>query len=208
MSRLKQKKDEPITAFRTTRSMAAYNSGKAKLNSINIQSSMEARPKLTIELTKVDKTLEGLCLIILILLWTGIIAGFSKLPDEIPSHFNASGQADDYSNKTSIFNLPIVVTILYLGMTILNRYPHVYNYSATLTMENAGRLYKSATRLIRILKLAVIVIFTGIVLLTCNSAITKGDGLGVWFLPVVLALMFVPTIIYLLTSWNSTKSFK
>ena len=169
---------------------------------------MEVRPKITIDLTKVDRTLEGLCLIILILLWTGTIAGFSKLPDQIPSHFNAAGQADDYSSKRSIFTLPIVATIFYLGMTIINRYPHVYNYPATVTAENARRLYTSATRLIRTLKLAVVVIFSAIVLLTYKSVFNKGDGLGFWFLPAVLALMFVPVIIYLIKTPNSKKSYE
>ena len=159
---------------------------------------MEVRPKITTELTRVDRALEGLCLIILILLWTGTIAGFSKLPDQIPSHFNAPGQADDYSNKRSIFTLPIVATILYFGMTLINRYPHVYNYPATVTAQNARSLYTSATILIRTLKLAVVVIFSGIALMTYRSVSTKGDGLGTWFLPVVVSLMFVPVIIYLL----------
>ena len=159
---------------------------------------MEVRPKITLKLTKVDTVLEGLCLIILTLLWTGTIAGFSKLPGQIPSHFNAAGEADDFSNKSTIFILPMVATILYLGMTIINRYPHIYNYPATVTSENARRLYTSATRLIRTLKLGLVIIFSGIVLLTYKSVFTEGDGLGTWFLPAALTLMFVPTLIYLL----------
>jgi len=161
---------------------------------------LETRPKISIDLTKVDRMLEVLCIIMLILLWIATIAGFSKLPDQIPTHFNAAGQADDYSNKRSIFTLPIIATIIYSGMTIINRYPHLYNYPATVTVENARRLYTFTTRLIRILKLTVVVIFSGIVLLTYKSVFTQGDGLGTWFLPVALTLMFVPTIIYLLKS--------
>ena len=158
---------------------------------------METRPKIKPRLSRLDRALEGLCLVILILLWIGTIAGFSKLPGQIPSHFNAAGQADDYSSKGSIFTLPIVATIIYIGMTIINKYPHIYNYPATVTAENACRLYTSATRLIRTLKLAVVVVFSAIVLLTYTSATGKGDGPGAWFLPVVLTLMLVPVIIYL-----------
>ncbi len=166
---------------------------------------MEVRPKLIIELTKVDKVLEASCFIILIILWTGTIAGFSKLPDQIPSHFNAVGQADDYSDKTSIFTLPIVATVLYIGMTILNKYPHIYNYPATVTAENARRLYTSATKLIRVLKLAVVVIFSGIVFMTYKTSLTHSDGLGAWFLPLAVGLMILPNIFYLLKSSNSKQ---
>src|SRR2546428_8950316 len=103
------------------------------LTSVIIHTSMEARPKLIIELTKVDKLLETVCLMILVVLWLGTIAFFSKLPDQIPSHFNAAGQADDFSYKTHIFVLPIVATIIYIGMTILNKRPHIYNYLTTVT---------------------------------------------------------------------------
>ncbi len=166
---------------------------------------MEARPKLTIELTKVDKTIETVCLITLIVLWTGTMAGFPKLPEQIPSHFNAAGQVDAYSEKTSIFILPIIATILYIGMTILNKYPHIYNYPARVTVENARHLYTSATRLIRVLKLAVIVIFSGIVFMTYKTSLTNGDGLGAWFLPLAVGLMILPSIFYLIKSSNSKQ---
>jgi len=166
---------------------------------------MEVRPKLIIEHTRVDKVLEASCFIILIILWTGTIAGFSKLPDLIPSHFNAGGQADDYCDRISIFTLPIVATVLYIGMTILNRYPHIYNYPARVTVDNARHLYTSATRLIRVLKLAVIVIFSGIVLMTYKTSLTDGYGLGTWFLPLAVGLMILPSFIYLIKSSNSKQ---
>lgn len=167
---------------------------------------MEARPKIRIELSKLDKVLETLCITLLIALWVGTIAFFSELPGQIPSHFNARGQADDFSSKKQIFVLPTVATIIYVGMTLLNRHPHIYNYLTTVTMENARQLYTSATRLLRILKLAVVVIFSGLVFMTYKTALANGDGPGAWFLPFVLALMIVPSIFYLLKSSNPKQS--
>lgn len=166
---------------------------------------MEQRPKLKLELSKSDKFLEMVCLTILVVLWVGTVSFFSKLPDQIPSHYNAAGQADDFSKKAQIFILPIVATVLYIGMTILNKYPHIYNYPATVTTENARRLYTSATRLIRILKLAVVIIFSGIVFMTYKTALANGSGLGVWFLPFALGLMILPNIFYLLKSSNAKQ---
>jgi uncharacterized membrane protein len=166
---------------------------------------MEARPKLKIELSKIDKFIETLCIIILVALWVGTIAFFSKLPDQIPSHFNAAGQADDFSNKKHIFVLPIVATIIYVGMTFLNKRPHIYNYLTTVTIENARQLYTSATRLIRVLKLAVVVIFSGIVFMTHKTSLANGGGLEAWFLPFLLLLMTVPNIFYLLKSSDSKQ---
>lgn len=164
---------------------------------------MEARPKLKIELTTVDRILETVCLTLLVLLWVGTTAYFSKLPDQIPSHYNAAGQADDFSGRIHIFVLPIVTTVIYVGMTLLNKRPHIYNYPATITQENARRLYTSATKLIRILKLGIVIIFSGIVFMTFKTSLTGGDGLGPWFLPLAVGLMILPNILYLLKSFNS-----
>ena len=157
---------------------------------------MEARPQIIIKLTRVDKALETLYLIILILLWVATIAGFSELPEQIPSHFNAAGEADDYSNRISIFMLPVVASIIYTGITLLNRYPHLFNYPAKVTVENARHLYTSATRFFRIIKLTVVIIFSAIVLLTYKAVFTKSEGIGAWFLPAILALILVPVLIY------------
>jgi uncharacterized membrane protein len=168
-------------------------------------STMEKKPRITIKLSVTDKAVEVVCVIILLALWGGTIIGFPNLPEQIPTHFNGAGQVDDHGDKTNIFILPVVATVIYFGMTILNRYPQIYNYPATVTNENARRLYTSATRLIRILKLIVVVVFSIIVLQTYRSAFTKGDGLGEWFLPVVIALLFIPTIAFLLFSQRSRK---
>ena len=164
---------------------------------------MDARPKLKVELRKTDKVLEVLCLMALVSLWVGTVAGFSQLPEQIPSHFNASGKADDFSGKTHIFFLPVVATILYIALTILNQYPHRYNYTTAVTHENAKPLYASATRLVRVLKLSVILILSGIVFMTYKSVVNRTEGLGAWFLPVSLGFMLVPTIVYLLIPYKT-----
>ncbi|GEO12265.1 DUF1648 domain-containing protein [Segetibacter aerophilus] len=166
---------------------------------------MEAKPKIKIELTIVDKILENVSLSILVLLWVGTIIFFSKLPEQIPSHYNAAGLADDFSGKTHIFILPIIATVIYVGMTILNKHPHIYNYPAIVTQENAARLYTSAAKLLRVLKMAVIIIFSGIVFMTYQTALTNGEGLGAWFLPLAVGLMILPNIFYLFNSPNSKQ---
>jgi hypothetical protein len=51
-------------------------------------------------------------------------------------------------------------------MTILNRYPYLFNYPIAINSENALRQYTNSTRMIRYLKLSVVTIFTLIVLFT------------------------------------------
>lgn len=166
---------------------------------------MEVRPKLKIALTVTDRVLEALCFALLILLWVGTIAFYSKLPEQIPSHYNATGIADDYSNKSTIFVLPVLAAVIYLAMTVLSKHPHIFNYPATITQENAKRMYTTATRLIRVMKLVVIVILGAIVFMTFRTSLSKREGLGSWFLPVAVVVMIAPVVFYLMKSRRSEQ---
>lgn len=161
---------------------------------------METRPKIKLPLSPFDKILEitGKCVIML--LWILSIVAFFKMPDTVPTHFNASGQADNFGNKGTIFILPVIATIIFMGLTALNRYPHVFNYMTTITEENALHQYTIATRMLRVLKLMIVILFTAIVLLTYLNAIHAIEGLSKGFLPFIICLFcMLPAIGTILT---------
>lgn len=148
----------------------------------------ETRPKIKLPLSQLDKTLEtgGKCMIML--LWVLAIIAFFKMPDTIPTHFNALGQTDNFGNKGTIFILPVIATIIFIGLTILNNYPHILNYINKITEANAVYQYTIATRMLRVLKLMIVILFTAIVLLTYLTAIHAIKGLSKSFLPFIICL--------------------
>jgi uncharacterized membrane protein len=166
---------------------------------------MENRPKLEIELKPADKAMEAICLAALLALWTGTILFFPDLPDQIPVHFNAAGEADGHGGKAQIFILPFIATILYVGMSIVNQHPHIYNYVTPVTAKNARSLYTFATRLIRTLKLVAVLIFGGIVLMTYHASLKHTKNIGWWFLPLVVAMMILPVVFYVVKMLRSRR---
>jgi uncharacterized membrane protein len=165
--------------------------------------SLESRPKLKVQLTTTDKLLELFGWGVLLALWDWTGTSYSSLPDSIPTHFNAAGEADDYGRKASIFGLPVVASLLYIGLTLLNRVPHIFNFPTPVTQENALIQYTNATRMIRSLKLILVVVFGGISFQTIQQANGETDGLGVWFLPVTLGLIFLPLIYFVIKSFQT-----
>jgi uncharacterized membrane protein len=163
----------------------------------------EERPKLNVQLTTTDKLLELFGWGVLLALWVWTGTSYSNLPDTIPTHFNAAGEADDYGRKASIFGLPVVASLLYIGLTLLNRVPHIFNFPTPVTQENALIQYTNATRMIRSLKLILVVVFGGISFQTIQQANGETDGLGVWFLPVTLGLIFLPLIYFVIKSFQT-----
>ena len=160
----------------------------------------EERPKIKLIPTTVDKLAELLGWIMLLAIWGLTITHYSTLPDTIPTHFNATGEADGFGSKASIIGLPVIATLLFIGLTVLNRYPHSFNYPTAITQDNALRLYTLATRMLRYLKLVLLVVFGGIGFMTVQHATGKAAGLGVWFLPLTLVLTFLPLIYFVVKS--------
>jgi uncharacterized membrane protein len=166
---------------------------------------MNERPKLKLELTPIDMVLEILGWTSILAIWVLTITNYSSLPDTIPIHWNGVGKADGFGGKGFILPLPIISTILFIGLTILNKYPHVFNYPTNINEENALSQYTNATRLIRYSKFIVVVIFGIIVLQTISYVNGFSGGLGVWFLPLTLGLVFVPLIFFARRSYIMAK---
>jgi uncharacterized membrane protein len=167
---------------------------------------METRPKIKLTPSPLDNKLELTSKIFLIVVWALTIYTFIKLPTTIPIHFNASGQADNYGNKLTLFILPILATIIYFGLTQLNKYPHIFNYMTKITEDNAQKQYTIATRMLRFLKLAILIIFSLIILFTYLTTTGVTNGLGFWFLPLTFGLLLVPTIISISQSFKKKKN--
>jgi len=160
----------------------------------------EERPKLKIQLSPMDQVFELLGWGVLLALWVWTSTNYSSLPDTIPTHFNAAGEADGFGSKASIIGLPIIATILYIGLTLLNRFPHSFNFPTPVTQDNALRQYTNATRMIRYLKLILVVVFAGISYQTIQQANGEADGMGLWFLPATLGAIFLPLLYFVINS--------
>lgn len=72
------------------------------------------RPKLKIEHTPFDKLSEAVGWCVLFAIWIGIIISYDKLPETIPTHYNAQGVIDGYGNKSSIWML--MLSFCYFGI--------------------------------------------------------------------------------------------
>ncbi len=98
---------------------------------------MEERPKIKLGLTIADRTFEFIGWLSILAIWVLTVTNYADLPDTIPTHYDGAGQADGFGGKATILTLPLIATILFVGMTILNKFPHIYNYPINITEENA-----------------------------------------------------------------------
>jgi uncharacterized membrane protein len=157
---------------------------------------MEKVTKTNLKPTRSDKIIEITGYVVLLAFWITIIISYKDLPEQIPIHYNALGEVDNYGNKTSIFILPIIGTFLFVFLTLTSKNPENFSYSIKITAENAERQYKNAVKMMGVMKIIVIILFFLIEYETITISNKKSEGLGVWFLPIMLGLIFVPVIYF------------
>lgn len=169
---------------------------------------MIERPKINLPLTLFDKIIEVTSFVALVVFWLMNIFAFSTLPENIPTHYNGMGEVDSYGPKTTIFLLPVLGTLIFAFLTFIIRKPESFNYTVEITEENALAQYTNSTKLIRFMKLSLIILFIVIDYKTIETASGTSDGLGKWFLPFTIALIFIPVIFSVYKSFSKKENRK
>ena len=160
------------------------------------------KPRIRVESTRVKRFLELVSLAGIFYIVYVLLQNWDSIPQRIPSHFGFDGRPDAYTGKSSILLLPVVGFIIYLVITILGRYPHLFSYLWKITPENAYRQYQLAGTMLAAMKAEVIWIFNYIVLSTIKISLGKSDSLSPLFLPILLVVIFGPICLYLYVSYK------
>lgn len=164
--------------------------------------SKEERPKLKLELSLGDKIFETLGLTFSVLMFVIAFFVISSKLERIPTHFNFAGKPDNFGNKYSILLIPSINLFVFVLLTIINKFPHVFNYPTKITPENALRQYSLATKAIRYLKTSLSLLFLIITYFTYNSSVNGNGFSGIWILPAVIIMIEIPMIFYI---WKASK---
>jgi len=157
---------------------------------------METRPRIKLELSTEDRFIEAISWVFLAILWLLTLLFYEKLPDIIPTHFDERGQPNDHGSKLTIMFLPVIGTLVFFGLTVLNMYPHIFNLPVRITENNAYRQYANATRMIRILKISITLVFSLVVVMIIKAANESSVGSNIWLMPLVLGLIIIPMIYF------------
>ncbi len=154
------------------------------------------RPKITLKPTALDLWLDRIAFAGMVFLWLFTLLNYNNLPGSIPIHYNLSGKVDGYGNKLTMLIGPFIATVITGGLSLLNKYPHIFNYPATVTEDNAERQYMLATRLLRFIKLSVVCIFLYMNIMIIHNARTNVSSMNWWDLPLILLSIITPVTWY------------
>ncbi len=142
--------------------------------------------------------LNWICLLILIGSSLYLLLSWVSIPDKIPGHYNAVGEIDRWGNKAELLILPVISWITYIGLSIVERFPSMWNTGVKITVENRERIYAIILNMIVTLKLVTTSIF---VFITVNSALAK--PLPICFTPIFLILTFGTLLFFMVSLFRN-----
>ena len=156
----------------------------------------KTRPKLRPPKKMWDRVLEAVAIAALAYGVVLVLQAWSTLPDTIPTHFDASGNADGFGPKGMIWLLPSISVVLVPAMLFLRRFPWLSNVPIEITEENAEKQYGLIVRLLSLLACDISLVFT---VLVYDTILIAGGGnslLGEWFMPVFITGVIAPILWY------------
>ncbi len=126
-----------------------------------------------------------------------VAASWPRLPATLPTHFAADGRPDGWGARATLWLLPGLALLVFGVLTLAARAsPAGYNYPFRLTAANARRQASLARELLAWLRAAIVWVFALVAIGTTAAARREGGGLGAWFLPLTLALVWGPVLAY------------
>ena len=164
------------------------------------------RPKIEVPLEPLDIVVDliSVTLFILMIVYTAI--NYGDLAATIPTHFNASGEADSFGDKLYIWLLPVLGILTFVLLFVLNKYPHFHNYSVNITEDNGLKNYRLSTRIIRFTNLFVAILFAYIQYMMVEHGKGNVINLGSWFTPTIIGISVILPIFIILYQRKINKT--
>ena len=135
------------------------------------------------------KKLHWLSVLIGILTIVLPIVFWSKIPDQLPMHYNAAGMVDHWSDKSSLILLFFVVFMMIGLMSIC-----VYFVKSNMDSKHSTGVEKSSMEIVYPM-LIIMNLAMQIMLAYMTFCVAACRPLGIWFLPVFLVGIFAPIVV-------------
>lgn len=106
-------------------------------------------------------------------------AVWSTLPAQVPTHFDLSGRVDGYGSKDSFLFLPLISVALWAMLTVVARFPRLFNYPLRLKTAEVPGQFRLARWFLSWLKVAIALIFALTQMAIVQMAL-QPEGGGRW----------------------------
>jgi len=155
------------------------------------------RPVLKIPRSPLENVTEVLAVLGIIVNALILYYYWPALPDVIPTHFGISGEADGWGSKNTLFLLVGTNVGLYVMMTVLNFFPHTFNYLVEITEKNARAQYANARLMMNFMKVELVYLFAYVTWGTVQAALGNASGLDDRIMNIAIIVITVSPLYFI-----------
>ena len=121
-----------------------------------------------------------------------ILIIWRRLPEQIPTHYNAAGEIDGYGGRGTLLLMPVIGLVGDLVIALVGRFPRSWNTGARVTVLNRARVYRLVRDLMADLRLSMALIFAGFGLYMASLP----EHFSAWFAVGLSLLILIPMLRY------------
>lgn len=152
------------------------------------------------EKTALEKVLGVASLVLLIVSFLVLAIMWSRLPQELPTHYDLYGQPDKYGDKANLLLLPCLALAVYLVVSLCQRMgPKAWNIPFRVPDEKKEEVYPILYTVLALLKIECVAIT-----LLLNLATIFSFALPSWSSATIL-LLFATLGLGLYAAWQKSK---
>jgi hypothetical protein len=132
--------------------------------------------------------------------------GPHPLPSRIPTHFDALGQVNGWGSRNSLLFFPVFAAALYLLLTVVARFPELFNYPVAVTDLNRAQLEGLTFSLLAWIKAEIILFSMWMELGMAQAARNPGAGFRPYPVAVFVATLFGTIIGHFVAIFRAAKA--
>lgn len=144
-------------------------------------------------------------IVLLVLLWLFARLAISHSQGSVPSHFKLDGSIDGYAQKEKLWQVPIVGTVLYVGLSLLVYFlPALMRYSP-LYSEMPDKSKHRILLALQVFQLLVIAVVTVVALISYLLVINQIQKVPAYAFPIFLAGILLVVVLLVVLVIRSVK---
>lgn len=124
------------------------------------------------------------------------LAGPDRLPDRIPTHFDAAGNPNGWGSPSVLLFLVVLTIGIYLLITVVSLFPAGFNFPVQVTAQNRLRLEELGLNMVILIKVELACLFA-----TLQWAMIQAARSGEGRLPPLLVPGFL-ILIFATVGWH------
>jgi uncharacterized membrane protein len=130
---------------------------------------------------------------------------YSRLPEQIATHFNEAGVANGFGARSTLWVLVGIVFFLYATLSLINFLPRAMNLRKTLAPQQERAVWVGTLAMVGWIKVEVCWMFAYVLWVMVRYGMGLQVGLGWWFLPVTLAVVLGTCAFYLVRIFGAIR---